>query len=321
MSPRGSGKTLRWLDLERELAAGEPAPVYALCGPELLLADEAVAAIGERILGGEWGRMNRDVFRAPETGPAAVVQAAQQVPLFSERRLVLYEQWENAGRAPEREKRAWLEYLASPSPSTCLVVRSSLLPRELQRKGRFFRDSLARMVTVELWHPFPREAVGWLQRRAKALGMTLPAETARFLVDHLGTDLLVLKNELEKISLFTRDHEGPITPEDLRDWGRRGLQVSAWRCVEALVGGRTREALRGLPAAREEDRPTGLVWKIQYQAARATGQGEVGWGTRLLRDCYHWERDLKRGRWPGALEGVALEVLFLRAHRSRLRRA
>jgi DNA polymerase III delta subunit len=284
----------------------------------MLLADEAQEAISRRVGEGEWDRMNTDSFRAPEAGPGAVVQASRQVPLFSSLRLVVYSQWEKASRASEKEKKAWLEYLQSPSPSTCIVARSQLTSRELERKGKFFAQSLAHMVVVDLWHPFPKDALLWISKRGKALGLRVERQAAQFLVDHVGPDLLTLRNELEKLSLLLdADPSEPaaLSLEVLGELKGRGFSASAWDCVGSLVDGKTLEALRFLPGAREDDRTTGLIWKIQYQALRKVLEGDRRWGTRLLRDCYMWERDLKRGRWPGSLEAVALETLFLRAHR------
>jgi DNA polymerase III delta subunit len=284
----------------------------------MLLGDEAQDAIARHVGGGEWVRMNTDSFRAPEAGPGSVVQASRQVPLFSGHRLVVYSQWEKAGRAPDREKQAWFRYLESPSPSTCLVVRTQLTSRELERKGKFFAQSLRHMTVVDLWHPFPRDAAAWATQRGEVLGLQIAPEAVQFLVDHVGPDLLTLRNELEKLSLLLEadpSHPKKLDLEVLGELKARGFQASSWDCIGSLVEGRTLQALRFLPSAREEDRPTGLAWKIQYQALRKVLEGDRRWGTRLLRDCYHWERDLKTGRWPGSFESLALEVLFLRAHR------
>jgi DNA polymerase III delta subunit len=245
------------------------------------------------------------------------------VPLFSGQRLVVYNQWDKGGRAPDREKKAWLSYLESPASSTCLVARSQLTSRELERKGKFFAQSLEHMTVVDLWHPFPRDAVRWVVKRGKSLGLVVAPEAARFLVDHTGPDLLVLKNELEKLSLLLDAGESTPKRLDLGVLGElkgRGFQGSSWECVGSLVEGRTGQALRILASAREEDRPTGLVWKLQNQAAKSVMEGGSRWGTALLRSCYHWERDLKTGRWPGALESVALEVIYLEAHLKRLKK-
>ena len=190
--------------------------------------------------------------------------------------------------------------------------------------GQFFADSLQKMVVVDFWHPHLRDAMLWLRRRGEAQGLKMAPEVAKFLVDHVGTDLLSLRGELEKLSLFldsSPEHPMEINMKVLEEMKGRGLQASAWDCVRSLVEGKTLQALQYLPSATEEDRPTGLAWKIQYQAGRQVHEGNVAWGTRLLLDCYHWERDLKRGRWPGSLDSIALEILFLRAHRRRRRAA
>ncbi|MBU1699945.1 MAG: DNA polymerase III subunit delta [Candidatus Eisenbacteria bacterium] len=315
---------MKWADLEARLEKGETAPVFALCGPEILLADEALQSIGSHVMGADWSRMNTESFRAPESTPGQVLQSAMQSGLFSEKRLVIYNQWESASRAPDREKKTWLKYLAAPSSSTCLVLRSQLTTKELIRKGKFFADSLQQMVVVDFWHLYPKDAMLWIRRRGEALGLKLMPDVAKFLVDHIGADLLSLRGELEKLSLLLDSSPEKPKEIDMKVLGEmkgRGVQASAWECVRSLVEGKTLQALQYFPSATEEDRPTGLVWKIQYQAVRQVFEGDVGWGTRLLQDCYHWERDLKWGRWPGSLDSVALEILFLRAHRRRMGRA
>ena len=316
-------RRLRWNEVEAHLDRGEAAPAYALCGPEMLLSDEVQGLLSRRVVEGEWSRMNTDRFQAPESGIGSVLQAVQQTPLFSQKRLVVYSQFDGAARSSDQEKRAWLGYLESPAPSTCLIVRTQLTSRELERKGTFFAESLRRMVVVDVWHPFPRDAVQWVVRHGATVGLKVRPDAAQLLVGHVGPDLLALRQELDKLSLLLEAETSAPKELDLdvlSDLRRRGLQASSWECIGALVEGRTLEAVLGLSSAREEERPTGLAWKLQYQALRkALDEGrEAVWGTRLLKDCYQWERDLKRGRWAGSLDALAFEILFLRAHRRRL---
>jgi DNA polymerase-3 subunit delta len=107
-------------DVFAAIAAGQIDPLYCLHGPERFLIDRCVSALKAAVLGPSGGHgLNHDAFELKETGLSAALNAAQTLPMFSKRRLVV-------GRGIDLLKSEELEgladYAADPNPSTCLVL-------------------------------------------------------------------------------------------------------------------------------------------------------------------------------------------------------
>src|SRR4051812_9711490 len=129
-------------DVLGAVARGELAPVYCLHGAERFLVDRALAAVRAAGLGGGVAGLNHHVFELKESGIAVAVTAAQTLPMFAKRRLVV-------GRGVDQLKSEELEpllpYLADPNPATCLVLTADkidgrLKPFQVMRKAGYLHE-------------------------------------------------------------------------------------------------------------------------------------------------------------------------------------
>lgn len=178
------------------IAAGELDPVYCLHGPERFLIDRCLAAVRSAALGPSAGHgLNHDVFELKETGLSAALTAAQTLPMFAKRRLVV-------GRGIDLLKSEDLEglaeYVADPNPSTCLVLTGDkidgrLKPFQALRKAGFLHD-FARLRD--------RELPPWIAREAAARKIALEPDGAQALAEAAGADLGRISQALEQLSLY-----------------------------------------------------------------------------------------------------------------------
>ncbi|MBD3235167.1 MAG: hypothetical protein GF330_00495 [Candidatus Eisenbacteria bacterium] len=335
MARRGGGsRRLRWNEAFRLLEKGAPQGCFFLCGPELFLKREVLATARRALLGGEdqgeRARYTSATFRAGSARFAEISAAVAQAGLFGAEQLVILEEAERLSRVRGRERDAWLELLGSRPPNP-LFLLSTQTSRELAQRSRFLAKMMAAATVVEFWHLFPRDAARWLVQRGARRGFQLSNEAALLLVGHLGSDLLLLSQELEKLSLL--QGEGRLGVADLRAWVRRGLLGSSWDCIGAALGGAVPEALERLQAVRREETAFSFAWKLSRGASnrllgervgfRTGGGGQrAGSGTeigtvekkalgRLLGRCYEWERRIKSGIWSGTHDYVALEAILI----------
>lgn len=339
-----AARTLRWNELTRRLEREGVRGTYAFCGPEAFLKQEAQKTLLAATLGkggaGEGARYALATFQLGEQGIDEILGAASQGGLFGAERVVWVEGLERAGRLRPKDREAWLAALGRENANP-IVLSSPELSHELRKRTKFHTDLLARVTVVDFWSPRPAEATEWLRRRAEKRGLQLTPAAAEKIVGHLGTDLLTLAQEVEKISLL--HGEGGLGVEDLREMVRLGLLGSAWESVEAALAGRHQEALQGLQTARREETAFSFNWKLSFSAAqwlgsasdvpsRAAGSWSPRAGVqrpapsprmkkllgRMLGECYEWERRMKSGRWPGAHDYDALEAVVI-AHAARMR--
>jgi DNA polymerase III subunit delta len=328
-----SGRSLRWNELARRLEKGPAEGIYAFCGPEGFLKQEALEALRRaRTGGGEQARRYAvDTFRIGEQEAGAIWSAADQTGLFGGERIVWVDGLERLSRAGAKEREAWLQF-AGRRPANPVVLASEETSRDLTRRSKFLGDLIGRVTVVEFWHLFPPDAARWVVGHGARLGLKIAPRAAGRLVEHWGTDLMALAREVERIALLRGG--GALDEKDLGELTRAGLLGSAWSCVDAVLAGRTRDALETLAFVRREESAFSFTWKLSHGASRALGGGretsDRGPGPasgpltaaeknllgRLLWGCYEWERSLKSGRWVGAHDFPALEGVVI-AHGAR----
>lgn len=89
-------------------------------------------------------------------------------------------------------------YLASPSPTTCLVLVGDK-PDLRTRLGKALSRSA---VVCELASPQDQQLASWLEEEARRLGKRLRPGAAELLVQYSGNALAAAAGELEKLVLF-----------------------------------------------------------------------------------------------------------------------
>jgi DNA polymerase-3 subunit delta len=223
-------------DVFGAIAAGEIDPIYCLQGPERFLIDRCLAALRTAALGPAGGHgLNHDVFELKETGLAPALTAAQTLPMFAKRRLVV-------GRGIDALKSEDLEalpaYVADPNPSTCLVLTGEkidgrLKPFQALRKAGFL-------------HEFPRlrdrELPSWIAREAAGRKIAIDADGAQALADAAGPDLGRLSQALEQLALYVGP-QGRIRRPEVEELIAETRERGVFELTKAIGDGNVNRAL------------------------------------------------------------------------------
>src|SRR5437773_1446317 len=109
--------------LLRSLKKGAPVPepVYLLHGDEDVLKDEAVRALVDSAVGSSRD-FNLDVRFAPDLTPESFHALVNTPPMMAERRAVVIRGVEQVGKRKTKLRDEVVRYLASPNPTTVLVL-------------------------------------------------------------------------------------------------------------------------------------------------------------------------------------------------------
>lgn len=228
-----------------ELAKGHVRPAYLLAGSEPLLRDDALAAIEEAVLGGGPRDFNLDRLEVGSATPGRLEEALSTLPVMADRRLVVVR--ESEGRGPKLDA-AWGEVIAewvgtggADSASVLVVVCGKADKRS--RWVKAFRDPA---VHVECEAPRKaRELAGFLAAEAKGQGIELEPEAAQLLADRVGPQLLLLRQEIEKASLFAGPG-APVTRRHVEASVSAVAEEPIWDLTDAIGQGRTADAVDAL---------------------------------------------------------------------------
>src|SRR5437879_10285642 len=171
--------------------------VYLLYGDEDVLKDEAVLMLVDAALGvggGDSSRdFNLDVRFAPDLTSESFHALVNTPPMLAERRAVVIRGVEQLGKRKTKLRDEVVRYLASPNPTTLLVL--------VVAAGEEPDADLVRASTsVEMERLSAERVPRWLQHRATTLGLTLAADATELLFKAVGNALTTLSGELEKLT-------------------------------------------------------------------------------------------------------------------------
>jgi DNA polymerase-3 subunit delta len=165
-------------------------------------------------------------------------------------------------RGAKKDEFASLDaYGRSPNPQALLIfvadhlhLPSDLRRMEMQDKDRYerIRETLGDWCgMVELVRVEESDAMRWLVAEAENRGSALEVDAARELADALGSDLMLMSSELEKLVLYTGARYASTTAE------RRRITLGD---VETMVLGAKQRSLYELTdAISAKDRPRALA--------------------------------------------------------------
>jgi DNA polymerase-3 subunit delta len=225
--------------------AGAYRPVHVLVGAERFLVERAVrllrrAAIGEGPTG-----FNDDVFHGRGATARNVLGAARTLPMMAAARFVLVR---DADAMDAAQLDAFVEYLADPSPSTCLV----LVADKLDGRSKLIKAAKKAGVLSEAKELKAGALRAFVNAEAKQRGHALSPEAGAALADALGSDLAAIDDALERLSLYVGTGS-PIELEAVEASVTRIRTDTVWALVDA-VSARDRRRALGAAASLLADR-------------------------------------------------------------------
>jgi DNA polymerase-3 subunit delta len=239
-------------ELSEELVAGRVRPAYLLMGPEALLRDRALEEIREAALAGAPADFNLDRLEGERATPGELQDAVRSLPVLAERRLVVLREPEarrGGGRALTDALAGVLESLAEQGPAVLVVTAA-----RADRRARWVKAFRGEAAAVACEAPRGAKALAaFVRAEAKRSGLRLERGAAELLVEAVGSDLLMLRHELEKAALFAG--ERPVTADDVRATASVVAEEPVWDLTDAIGEGRGGDALRVLRRMRSQGAP------------------------------------------------------------------
>ncbi len=203
---------------------------YLLHGEEELTKAEAVARV-KKLLDPGVLALNCQSLRNPDA--ETLLSAADQLPFFDERRLILVESWDDA-LIEALEARNRLLNLADTT-IVLFVCRG-----ECRRTNRLFKALAPENRVVAFEKLNMERAVNMLLRESALKNVGLNKATAQTLVDRVGFDAYRLRNEFSKAA----DYAGPggaVTVDVLNDTITPSPEYDAFEMLDALLDGKRKK--------------------------------------------------------------------------------
>src|SRR3954447_22951699 len=246
--------------VRKQITAGTTDPIYLLQGEDEVeksaLAHEFEELVEEGLRAFNVERIHAiDVSTGDRLAAlvSSVVGAARTFPMMAPRRVVLVLQ-ADALLVPKRESEAAtraLDQLESlfkkPEAQTTLV----LVAGTLDKRGRMYK-LLARQATLVECGAIENQADAerWVRNRVVAGGAQIDASAARLLAERCGTDVKRLRNDVERLLLYTLGQK-TVSVEDVREIAGPAALQDDWAMTNAIEAGDAAAALRQLALMME----------------------------------------------------------------------
>jgi DNA polymerase III subunit delta len=294
-------------------------PVYLILGD-----DEAeMARLAGEIAGvveDELRAFNMERMYAGEKGASAagIVEAARQLPMMGDRRVVVVLRAERILKPKRRGKAADLDddepdaeppsdtdalsdYVQKPGASSTLV----LVAADLDKSRRLGKMLVKHATIVECWglkagrdsrgadlRQAARVAEQMVKKAVAEAGQVIEPAAARLVADRAGFDIVRLRGDIERLMLYAAGKPG-ITLADVREIVSAETAQDDWAVTNAIQNGNSREALRQLAMALDAG---GVAYQIL---------GQLAWFVR--------DRMADPRRIPGAIEALFRTDLDLKS--------
>ncbi|MFC7440654.1 DNA polymerase III subunit delta [Laceyella putida] len=294
-------------ELLRELKQQKIHPVYFFYGTEPYLIEEALAALEAQLMPGEDEFGNRVALDLEETPIQMLIQEAETLPFFGERRFIIGKnaQFLTAGKGKSgvsHDAEALIHYLKNPLATSVVVL--TLHSDQLDKRKKVVKELLAGARTMQFESLKGKEVVEWVVRRFRERHVQIATEALKELVILVGNDLRLLHQECEKLATFVGEG-GTVTTEIVSELVPRTLEQDVFKLTEKIAERKLDEAFHiwhDLLFQKEEPvRILALVIRqfrlmLQVKALAGQGRGEREIAQQLKVHPYPVKLALRQGR-------------------------
>lgn len=196
--------------LRSRIAQHKYSPVYLLMGEEGFFIDSIASQLAETVLTEAERSFDQTVVYGKDTKAGDLCDLARQMPMMGSVQLIIVREAQQLDRIDELS-----HYTAQPSSSTILVL--CYKGKNVDKRLTVYKSIAASGTVFESVRPRDYEMKDWLKRFIESRGLRIEAKAVDMLVDHLGTDLSKISNELDKLVVALPEGTKDITPQHIED--------------------------------------------------------------------------------------------------------
>ena len=245
-------------------ASAEKIPrVLLLLGAETYLKNRVVARAAKLLLpGGEEIDSGLERIDADESGIFEILdQASTGSLLVSHRLLVVRHAGALKASKGSPEFTALEKYLAAPNPDLTLIFDAD----SLEKRHPLFRVKKGGFELIECDPLRGNDLRGWIAAYARDRGYSLPPSATSLVEDLLGSNLLMIRNALDKVMLYCGERK-QIEYEDLEKSLNVAREHAIWEVTNAIGTRDAEAAVNALGRLLDEGKhPLQISFSLQMQ--------------------------------------------------------
>lgn len=219
--------------IAEDIKTGQLKQIYLLYGEESYL----VRQYRDRLLAamlGDGSQMNLNRYEGKGVSVEEVIDMAETMPFFSDRRVIILEDTELFKGGGEKLS----EYLKAPAESSSFI----LVERDVDKRSSLYKTVKKYGYAAE----FGRQDKGMLQKWVAGIlkreKKQITLQTLEVFLESCGDNMENIQRELEKLLSYTMGKD-VVTTEDVRAICVPQIQDNIFKMVEAIADGNSERAL------------------------------------------------------------------------------
>lgn len=219
--------------LMEDIKNGQFKRIYLLTGEEVYLRNQYKKRLRNALLDPE-DTMNASSFEGKGINPGEIIDLAETMPFFADRRVIMIEDSGFAKNAcPELA-----DYIPEIPKSTCIILTES----EVDKRGRVYKAIKNAGRIVEFKRQDERTLARWVLGTLKKEGKNITEETMHAFLARTGAGMENIDRELEKLLCYTMNRD-VITTADVEAVCTEQTENRIFDMVQAITEKDQRKAL------------------------------------------------------------------------------
>ncbi|MCI8559903.1 MAG: DNA polymerase III subunit delta [Dorea sp.] len=220
-------------NINEHIKTGKLKKAYLLYGEESYLKKQYRDKLKKALLS-ENDTVNYAYYEGKKTEPEQLIDLAETLPFFAERRLIVVE---NSGFFKNAVPK-FADYIKTMPDTACFLF----VEDEVDKRGKMFKAVKDIGYISEMGRQDEKTLLYWIAGQIKREGKQIKESAARYLVSRAGTDMELLEKELEKLFAYTLGRT-EITLEDIEAVCTTQISNKIFDMVEAVALKQQKKAL------------------------------------------------------------------------------
>ncbi len=220
--------------IAEDIKTGQLKQIYLLYGEEAYLIRQYRDKL-KRALLGDGSDMNVNRFEGKGVPVPQIIDMAETLPFFADRRVIILEYTELFKSGGEKLS----EYLKKPAESSSFI----LVEREVDKRSGLYKTVKKLGYAAEFGRQDAKTLQKWVCGILKKEKKQISQETLQLFLEGTGDDMENIRKELEKLLCYTLDRE-VITSKDVEEICVPQIQNHIFDMITAIANGSGEQALK-----------------------------------------------------------------------------
>lgn len=218
--------------LIQDIKTGQFSQMYLLYGEEAYLRKQYRDKLKAAVIGDD--TMNYHYYEGKNISVGEVIDQAETLPFFADRRLIVLENsglFKNGGEA-------LAEYLKAPAPTAFFL----LVETEVDKRSRLYKAVSAGGCAVEFAAQDESTLKRWILSMVKKENKKITEGALNFFLEKTGTDMENIRREMEKLFCYCMGREA-VTEADIEEICTKRIGNHIFDMVGAIADKKQKKAL------------------------------------------------------------------------------